>query len=84
MLTFFEGISLLLVSAYRSNFQYHVLSLVNVVFERPLNYRYIFSVALVEGGYACSHFTAEKSNYGRLIAVSEENAKRSKEKRWVI
>lgn len=40
------------------------------------------SVALVEGGYACSHFTAEKSNYGRLIAVSEENAKRSKEKRW--
>jgi len=40
------------------------------------------SVALVEGGYACSHFTAEKSNYGRLIAVSEDNAKRSKEKRW--
>merc|ERR1739844_396292 len=40
------------------------------------------SVALVEGGYASSHFTAEKSNYGRLIAVSEENAKRSKEKRW--
>jgi hypothetical protein len=41
-------------------------------------------VALVENGYASSHFTAEKSNYGRLIAVSEENAKRSKEKRWVI
>ena len=40
-------------------------------------------MALVEGGYASSHFTAEKSNYGRLIAVSEENAKRSKEKRWV-
>jgi len=40
------------------------------------------SVALVDGGYACSHFTAEKSNYGRLIAVSEDNAKRSKEKRW--
>jgi len=40
------------------------------------------NVALVENGYAASHFTAEKSNYGRLIAVSEENAKKSKEKRW--
>ena len=78
MLTFFEGILLLLVSAYL------YVRPVNVVFERPLNCCYIFSVALVEGGYASSHFTAEKSNYGRLIAVSEENAKRSKEKRWVI
>merc|ERR1719412_2932122 len=40
------------------------------------------SVALVEDGYACSHVTAERSNYGRLIAVSEENAKKRKEKRW--
>jgi len=40
------------------------------------------SVALVEDGYACSHVTAERSNYGRLIAVSEENARKRKEKRW--
>merc|ERR1711899_72643 len=40
------------------------------------------SVALVDDGYACSHVTAERSNYGRLIAASEENAKKRKEKRW--
>merc|ERR1712241_595998 len=40
------------------------------------------SVSLVEEGYACSHVTAERSNYGRLIAVSEENARKRKEKRW--
>ena len=39
-------------------------------------------MALVDDGYACSHVTAERSNYGRLIAVSEENAKKRKEKRW--
>ena len=43
---------------------------------------FFFSVALVEDGYACSHVTAERSNYGRLIAVSEENARKRKEKRW--
>jgi len=40
------------------------------------------SVALVEDGYACSHFSAESSNYGRLIAVSQDNARKRKEKRW--
>ena len=39
-------------------------------------------MALVDDGYACSHVTAERSNYGRLIAASEENAKKRKEKRW--
>ena len=29
------------------------------------------SVALVEEGFASSHFTAERSNYGRLIAIAE-------------
>jgi len=40
------------------------------------------SVALVEEGYARTHFSAESSNYGRLIAASEENARKRKEKRW--
>merc|ERR1712012_877899 len=40
------------------------------------------SVALVEEGFASSHFTAERSNYGRMIAVAEENAKRRKDKIW--
>merc|ERR1719210_2747098 len=40
------------------------------------------SVALVEEGFASSHFTAERSNYGRLIAIAEENAKRRKDKIW--
>ena len=40
------------------------------------------SVALVEEGYASSHFTAERSNYGRMIAVAEDNAKRRKDKIW--
>ena len=39
------------------------------------------SVGLVEEGFASSHFTAEKSNYGRHIAIAEENAKRRKDKR---
>ena len=40
------------------------------------------SVSLVEEGFASSHFTAERSNYGRMIAVAEENAKRRKDKIW--
>ena len=40
------------------------------------------SVALVEEGYAAAHVTADKSNYGRLIAIAEDNAKRRKERRW--
>lgn len=40
------------------------------------------SVALVEEGFAAAHVTADKSNYGRLIAIAEENAKKRKEKRW--
>merc|ERR1712043_92558 len=40
------------------------------------------SVSLVEEAYASSHFTAERSNYGRMIAVAEENAKRRKDKIW--
>ena len=40
------------------------------------------SVALVEEGFAATHVTAERSNYGRLIAVAEDNAKRRKDRRW--
>merc|ERR1739847_240755 len=40
------------------------------------------SIALVEEGFACSHVTAERSNYGRLIAIAEDNAKRRKDRRW--
>ena len=36
----------------------------------------------MEEGFASSHFTAERSNYGRMIAVAEENAKRRKDKIW--
>ena len=35
------------------------------------------SVALVEEGFASSHFTAERSNYGRLIAIAEVRSKYS-------
>ena len=55
-------------------FCFHVISICTYVYD--------FSVALVDDGYACSHVTAERSNYGRLIAASEENAKKRKEKRW--
>ena len=40
------------------------------------------SVALVEEGFASVHVTAERSNYGRLIAIAEDNAKRRKDRRW--
>jgi staphylococcal nuclease domain-containing protein 1 len=40
------------------------------------------SVALVEEGYAAAHGPGDKSNYGRLIAVAEENAKGRMDKRW--
>merc|ERR1719278_1704205 len=39
------------------------------------------SVALVEEGFASVHVTAERSNYGRLIAIAEDNAKRRKDRR---
>ena len=40
------------------------------------------SVNLVEEGFASVHVTAERSNYGRLIAIAEDNAKRRKDRRW--
>merc|ERR1712226_1326646 len=40
------------------------------------------SIELVEDGLAKAHPTADRTNYGRFIAIAEENAKRRREKIW--
>ncbi len=40
------------------------------------------SVQLVEEGYAAAFVINDDKNYGRLIQIAEENAKKRKEKRW--
>jgi staphylococcal nuclease domain-containing protein 1 len=40
------------------------------------------SVLLVEEGYAAVHFTAEKSEYYRVLKAAEDQAKAAKKNRW--
>lgn len=40
------------------------------------------SVLLVEEGYAAVHFTAEKSEYYRILKAAEDQAKAAKKNRW--